>query len=192
MAYEVGKISVYTKGGVDAPGLLAEVLAPFAAAGIDIHMVWGWSEGAQAKVMIALDAVPAATKKILAANGWAPNPGGTIHITGPNKPGVAKAVAAAIAEAKLTMEAFVAVGHGSAMCAAAQFKDAKDATKAAAAVKKLGAAKAPEKPKAPAAQAAETKLVEKKPVQKKTAKPAEKKAAPKKAAPKKAAPKKGK
>ncbi len=177
MPYEVTKIEVFETQVVDGPGKLGEALKPVADAGISVQNVWGWTMSGKGAVRIGLAKATAADKKKLAEAGFKPLAGAALTITGPDKRGGGAEIGAAIGAAGVSMDAMTAVVLGSKAGVVVFFTDGPAATKAAAAIKKIGAAK---------------KAVAKKPAPKKAAakKPAVKKAAPKKAAAKKAAPKK--
>lgn len=170
MPYEVTKVEAFETEFEDGPGKLAAALKPVADAGISVQSVLAWSMQGKGFACVTLAKSTAPEKKKLAAAGFKPYTGAVLLVTGPDKVGGGVEIGTAVGAAGVSMDSMTATVVGGKASALAFFADAKAATKAAAAIKKVGAKK-PAAPKKVAAKKA----------------PAKKATAPKKAAPKKAA-----
>jgi len=143
MAIVVKKIELWNVVVGNEPGALAGVLEPLADAGADLDIVMGTAiPGADHKASIGIS--PVKGKKVLAAAravGLAPAGSmPSLLISGENRAGLGGQMSEALAAAGIDIGVAVAQVVGPNFSALFGFANQDDATKAAALIKKLGAA----------------------------------------------------
>jgi hypothetical protein len=120
------------------PGALARSLELFASADADLQIVMGYRyPGNQAKAAVELS--PIVRKKLVTAAetaGFKTSGIPTLLVEGDNKPGLAHAIAEAIADAKINLDFLVAQVIGRRYAVVIGFESAEDAKKAATLIKK--------------------------------------------------------
>jgi hypothetical protein len=120
------------------PGALARSLELFASADADLQIVMGYRyPGNQAKAAVELS--PIVRKKLVTAAetaGFKISGIPTLLVEGDNKPGLAHAIAEAIADAKINVDFLVAQVIGRRYAVVIGFESAEDAKKAAPLIKK--------------------------------------------------------
>ena len=141
MAVTVKSIKLWRKEVDNKPGELANTLSPLVAAGSDFQVVMGYRfPGNESKAAIEL--YPVSGKKLTAAAGAAGLQAAEIPcllVEGDNRPGVAQAIAKAIADAGINMSFVVAQAVGKRYCAIFGFDNDADTRKATPVIKKAAA-----------------------------------------------------
>ncbi len=139
MPVTVKKIKLWRKEVKNEPGVLAAALEPLATAGADLQVLMGYRyPGDEAKAAIEL--YPIAGKKLsMAAEtaGLTASSIPTLLVEGDNRPGLAHAVAQAIADAGVNMGFLVAHVVGKKYSAVVGFETETDAQKAATLIRKV-------------------------------------------------------
>jgi hypothetical protein len=138
MALTVKKITLW-RGEVDnKPGVLDGVLAPLAAAGVDLQVVMGYRyPGHDDKA--AIEACPVSGRKAIAAArdaGLGASAIPTLLVQGDNKPGLGHAIAEAIAGADINVGFLVAQVIEKKFSAVIGFDDEGQSRKAVSLIKK--------------------------------------------------------
>ncbi len=137
------KVIRHWRGVVEnKPGVLAGILEPLAAAGLDLQVAMGYRmhEGAQA----AIELYPVTGKKAVAA---AQAAGMSVHavpallVEGDNKVGTGHMITRALADAGINIAFMVALVVGKRFSTVFGFETEADTRKAAAVVRKTGAPK---------------------------------------------------
>jgi hypothetical protein len=125
------------------PGALASTLEVFASAGANLQIVMGYRyPGNQAKAAVEL--FPIAGKKLVTAaetTGFKASGIPTLLVEGSNRPGLAHAIAEAIADAKINLDFLVAQVIGRRYTAVIGFESVEDAKKASTLIKKTATRK---------------------------------------------------
>jgi hypothetical protein len=110
MAVTVKKVTLWHADVEDKPGTLSSVLAPLAAAGVDLQVVMGYRyHGGEHKA--AIEVCPVSGKKATAAAsqaGLAASAIPTLLVQGNNRPGLGGAIAQAIADEGINITFVVA------------------------------------------------------------------------------------
>ncbi|HQR46960.1 MAG TPA: hypothetical protein PLB02_01915 [Thermoanaerobaculia bacterium] len=140
MAVTVRKILLWRREAVDAPGVGAETLEPFAKAGASLKLVMGYRihDG-----RAAVEIWPVAGKKVTAAaraTGLAEAATPALLVEGDDRPGLGHAFARAVADAGINLSFLVAQVVGRRFSAVFGFGTAADAKAAAAILRKAGRA----------------------------------------------------
>jgi len=141
MAVEIKAIK-YWRGVVEnKPGVLAGILGPLAAAGLDLKVVMGYRmHDGQA----AIELYPVIGKKSMAvaqAAGMSVHPVPALLVHGDDKPGVGSVMAKALSEAGINIAFMVAQVIGRRYSAVIAFENDADTRKAAGVIKKATAPK---------------------------------------------------
>jgi hypothetical protein len=137
MAVTIKKIALWRGKVENRPGMLAEVLAPAAAARADLQVVMGYREPGGNQAVIEL--FPVGGKRLTAALGSAglgPSQIPTLLISGDNRPGLGHAMTRAVADAGINISFLVAQALGRKFAAVIGFENEADAARAATLVKK--------------------------------------------------------
>ncbi len=143
MAIRVTKITLWRREAVDAPGVGAETLEPFAKAGASLKIVMGYRihDG-----RAAVEIWPVAGRKVAraaAAAGLAASPIPALLVEGDDRPGLGHAFARAVADAGINLSFLMAQVVGRKFGAVFGFGSEADAKAAAPILRKAG--KAPKK-----------------------------------------------
>lgn len=143
MAVTVKKIGLWRREVDNRPGILAEVLAPLADAGADLHVVMGYRyPGNESKA--AIEVYPVSGRKLTKAAeeaGLSASAIPTLLVEGDNRPGLGRAIAEALGSAGVNMGFCVAQVIGRKYSAVIGFESEADASKAGALIKRVTAAK---------------------------------------------------
>lgn len=143
MPVTVKHITLWRTEVANQPGLLAQTLAPMAAAGADLQIVMGYRyPGAGDKA--AIEVYPVSGKKLSAAAsgaGLKDSAIPTLLVEGDNKPALGQAIAQAMAAAGINLSFIVAQVIGRKYAAVIGFENAADAKKGAQIVKKAAVKK---------------------------------------------------
>jgi hypothetical protein len=143
MPVTVKSISLWRRELENQVGALANTLEPLTKAGGNLQVLMGYrypGDGTKA----AIEIYPIAGKKVTAAAseaGLAASAIATLLVEGDNRPGLAFAIAKAIAGAQVNMTFFVAQAIGRKFTAVLGFETEADAKTAAPLVKKAAATK---------------------------------------------------
>lgn len=141
MTTTVKSIKLWRKEVENKPGELANTLGPLVAAGSDFQVLMGYRfPGNESKAAIEL--YPVSGKKLATAAGAAGLQAAEIPcllVEGDNKPGVAQAIAKAIADAGINMSFVVAQAVDKRYCAIFGFDNDADTRKATPVIKKAAA-----------------------------------------------------
>ena len=143
MSITVKSIALHRTETEDRRGLLADVLAPLAAAGGQLRIVMGYKTAAGTGRAV-LELYPVAGKRATAAAaaaGLAPSGIPTLLVEGDDRPGLGHDLTRAVADAGVDVHFLVAQVVGRKFSAVAGFGSAEDAKKAGTAMKKAAAAK---------------------------------------------------
>lgn len=138
MPITVKNISLWRKEVENQTGTLANTLEPLTKAGGDLQVLMGYrypGDGTKA----AIELYPVTGKKVSTAaleTGLAPSAIPTLLVEGDNKPGLAFAIAQAIAGTRVNMTFFVAQAIGRKFSAVLGFENEADANKAAPLIKR--------------------------------------------------------
>jgi hypothetical protein len=138
MPVTVKNVSLWRKELENQAGTLARTLEPVAKTGANLRVLMGYrypGEGAKA----AIELYPIAGKKVIAAAseaGLSASSIPTLFVEGDDKPGLAFAIAQAIAGAGVNMTFFVAQSIGRRFSAVLGFETEADAKTAAPLIKK--------------------------------------------------------
>ena len=141
MAISVRKILLWRREAVDAPGVGAETLEPFAKGDASLKLVMGYRihDG-----RAAVEAWPVAGKKVMEAArsaGLAEAATPALLVEGDDRPGLGHAFARAVADAGINLSFLVAQVVGRKFSAVFGFGTEADAKAAAAILRKAGHAK---------------------------------------------------
>jgi hypothetical protein len=142
MAITVRKITLWRREAGDRAGLMAETLAPLAAAGVSLKVAMGYHQpggGNQAALEVASVTGKKATAAAQAA-GLAASSISTLLVEGDDRPGLGHALARAIADAGINLDFLVAQVVGRKFSAVFGFGNEADARTAAGLIKKAGRA----------------------------------------------------
>jgi hypothetical protein len=137
MAVNVKKVVLWRSEVEHKPGVLGRVLAPLAAAGVDLQIVMGYRYGDEGKA--AIEVCPVSGKKATAAAqgvGLVASAIPTLLVEGGDKPGLGHAIAQALAEAEINIAFLVAQVIGKKFSAVIGFSDEAESRKAAGLIKK--------------------------------------------------------
>lgn len=141
MAVTVTSIKLWRKEVENRPGELANTLGPLVAAGADFQVLMGYRfPGNESKAAIEL--YPVSGKKATAAAKAAGLSAAEIPcllVEGDNKPGIAQAIAKAIADAGINMSFVVAQAVGRRYSGIFGFENDADTRRAATVIKKATA-----------------------------------------------------
>jgi len=110
MALSVKRVTLWRAKVKDRPGALAEILEPVAAAGSDLQVVMGYRVSGN-DVEATIELYPVSGRRLTEAvegAGLTPSEIPTLLVSGDNKPGLAHAVARAIADAGINLMFLVA------------------------------------------------------------------------------------
>ncbi|MFZ0886839.1 MAG: hypothetical protein WA005_00160 [Candidatus Binataceae bacterium] len=143
MTVTVKKITMWRGEVDDRPGVLASTLEPLAQAKADLKMVMGYRLPSH-EGRAAIGVHPVVGKKAADAArgaGLAASAIPTLLVEGDNRPGLGHAIAKAIADANINLSFVVAQVVGRRYSAVLAFENQSDAARAAALVRKAGAAK---------------------------------------------------
>ena len=143
MALTVKKITLWRTEVSHRAGMLADVLEPLAAAGVNLRVVSGYAfpagpDGA------AIEVFPIAGKKAARAAtavGLSPSPTACLLVEGDDRPGLGAAMARAIAAAGVSISFRMAENFGRKFSAVFAFEDEGDAATAAKAIKSAARAR---------------------------------------------------
>jgi len=143
MAVTLKSIKLWRKEVDNKSGELANTLGPLVAAGADLQVLMGYRyPGNESKAAIEL--YPVTGRKTTAAAeaaGFRAADFPSLLVEGDNKPGVAQAIAKAVADAEINMSFIVAQAVGKRYSAVFGFENDADTRKAAAVIKKVTAGK---------------------------------------------------
>ena len=143
MAVTVKSIKLWRKEVDNRPGQLAGTLSPLVSAGADFQVLMGYRfPGNESKAAIEL--YPVSGKKAIAAARSAGLKAAEIPcllVEGDNKPGIAQAIAKAIADAGINMSFVVAQAVGKRYSGIFGFESDADTRKAFGVIKKAAAGK---------------------------------------------------
>ena len=143
MAMTVKKIVLWRKEVENKPGALADTLASLASASADLQVVMAYRyPGDESKAAVEL--YPVTAMKSVAAAKEAGLAASSIHaylVEGDNRPGLGHAISEAIADAGINIDFVLAQVIGRKYSAIFGFGSETDATKGAAEIKKVAAAK---------------------------------------------------
>ena len=143
MAVTVKSIKLWRKEVENKTGELANTLGPLVAAGSDFQVLMGYRfPGNEGKA--AIEVYPVSGRKAAAAAEAAGLSAAEIPcllVEGDNKPGIAQAIAKAIADAGINMSFVVAQSVGRRYSAVLGFESEADTRKATAVIKKAAAGK---------------------------------------------------
>src|SRR5437867_6695738 len=143
MAVTVKSIKLWRKEVDNKSGELANTLGPLVAAGADLQVLMGYRyPGSESKAAIEL--YPVTGRKTTAAAeaaGFRAADFPSLLVEGDNKPGVAQAIAKAVADAEINMSFIVAQTVGKRYSAIFGFENEADTRKAEAVIKKATAGK---------------------------------------------------
>ena len=143
MAVTVKSIKLWRKEVDNRPGQLASTLSPLVSAGADFQVLMGYRfPGNESKAAIEL--YPVSGKKATAAAQSAGLKAAEIPcllVEGDNKPGIAQAIAKAIADAGINMSFVVAQAVGKRYSGIFGFESDADTRKASGVIKKAAAGK---------------------------------------------------
>jgi hypothetical protein len=143
MAVTVKKIVLWRKEVENKPGALADTLASLASAGADLQVVMAYRyPGDESKAAVELYPVTA-VKSVAAAKeaGLAASSVQAYLVEGDNRPGLGHAISQAIADAGINIDFVLAQVISRKYSAIFGFESETDATKGAAEIKKVAAAK---------------------------------------------------
>ena len=143
MPVTVKNISLWRKEVLNQAGTLAETLEPLSKAGANLRVLMGYRYPSDA-TKAAIELYPISGKKVTAAAadvGLVASSIPTLLVEGDDKPGLALAIAEAIAGARVNMTFFVAQAIGREFSAVLGFETEADAKTATPLIKKTGAAK---------------------------------------------------
>ncbi len=138
MAVAVKKVTLWRVEVENEPGTLDSVLAPLAAAGVDLQVVMGYRQSGHASEAV-VEACPVSGKKAMTAArevGLSPSSIPTLLVEGDNKPGLGHAIAQALAEAGMNLGFLVAQVVGKKFSAVIGFDDEAQSRKAVNLIKK--------------------------------------------------------
>lgn len=157
MAITVQRIKLWHKEVANQPGVLAGVLEPLAAAGVDLEMLMATSFPGDAG-LASIGVFPVAGRKAVAtaeATGLRATPAmSSLLVSGDNRIGLGRELAQAIAAGGINIGLVVALVVGKNFSAVFGFENEDDARLAAKLMKQVDAAKKPAKDaKAPAKKA---------------------------------------
>ena len=141
MAITVRKITLWRREAEDRTGLMAETLAPLAAAGVSLKVAMGYRQTGGSTAVIEVSQVSG--KKAVAAaksGGLGASTIPTLLVEGDDRPGLGHALARAIADAGINLDFLVAQVVGRKFSAIFGFGNEADARTAASLIKKAGRA----------------------------------------------------
>ena len=146
MPVRVRPITLWRAEVDNQPGVLAQTLEPFAAAGGDLQVVMGYRlPGDRARA--AIEIFPVTGDRALSAAqaaGLSEAAISAVHVEGDNRPGLGYAMAKALADAGINIDFFLAQVSGRRHTTVIGFDNREDADRAIPLVQ--GAAAAPRKP----------------------------------------------
>ena len=138
MAVTVRKITLWRREAGDRPGLMAETLAPLAAAGVSLKVAMGYHQpggGNQAALEVASVTGKKATAAAQAA-GLTASSIPTLLVEGDDRPGLGHDLSRAIADARINMNFLVAQVVGRKYSAIFGFGSEEDAKTASGLIRK--------------------------------------------------------
>jgi len=154
MAITVQKVTLWALHGADRTGLLADALAPLAAAGVDLRTAMTYCHaGEQGRASV--EVYPVSGRKAQAAAraaGLRPSETACLFVEGDDRPGLGAQLARAIAGVGVNLSFLVAQSLGRRFSAMLGFRNATDAAIAAKALRTL-----PVDPARPTARTSPTK-----------------------------------
>jgi len=139
MAMTVKLIKMYRGTFENKPGVLAGILEPVVATGVNLQILMGYK---LAEGQAAIELFPVASKKVAAAAEKArltPMTMSTLLVQGDDKPGLGLAFAKSLADAGINMQFLVAQTVGNRFTAVFGFQNEDDARKSAALIRKAAA-----------------------------------------------------
>ncbi len=143
MAVKVKSVTLWRRDTENRPGRLAETLEPLARAGADLQVLMGYGYPGELG-RAAIELYPVSGKRATAAAlgaGLSASPIPTLLVEGDNRPGLAHAIARAIAEAGINISFLVAQSIGRKYSAIFGFQTEADAKIAAGLIRKAKPAK---------------------------------------------------
>ena len=143
MAITVKKITLWRKEVTNSPGILADVLEPLAAAGANLRVVMGYTFPGQSD-RAAIELYPVAGKKVTDAAhgaGLEASPIPCLLVEGDDRAGLGAEMARGVAAQGVNVSFLMAETVGRRFSAVLGFQTDADASTAANAIKKAGAAK---------------------------------------------------
>ena len=138
MAIKVKSVMLWRRDTENRPGMLASTLEPLARAGADLKVVMGYGYPGEPG-RAAMELYPVSGKKATAAAqgaGLFPSSIPTLLVEGDNRPGLAHAIARAIAQAGININFLVAQSIGKKYSAIFGFHTKADAKIAAGLIRK--------------------------------------------------------
>ena len=143
MAVTIRRVELWRTEIRNKPGVLADILEPLAQTGADLLVVMKYSLPGRSSRAIVEIFPGAGRRAALAARaaGFSASPTPTLLVTGDNRPGLAYAVANAVAWAGISVRFLSAQVVGRRYSALLGFKTDDEAKKAAALIRKVAAGK---------------------------------------------------
>jgi len=109
MAVTVSRATLWTTDRPNAPGTLAETLKPLAEGKANLDLVMGYSHSDKSGATIEVfPVVSPSARKAARASGFSKSAFPCVSVTGPNHVGLGREIAAALAEAGINLNFFVA------------------------------------------------------------------------------------